>query len=239
MSNQAIFLSAEWRHLVMLNFEVDPYILKPFIPANTELDLWEDKAFVSLVGFMFLNTRLLGVPVPFHRKFEEVNLRFYVKRLCPEGDRRAVVFIKEIVPKRGVAFLARHLYNENYIALPIRHTIKLDSNDIWVNYEWKFNEKWQRIGLHCRGEPTLPLPGSNAEYITEHYWGYVKQRDQGTLEYQVKHPKWRVLKAEAVTLDVDVKNVYGQDFVPFLNQPPTTSFLAEGSEVTVSKGVLL
>jgi uncharacterized protein YqjF (DUF2071 family) len=76
-----IFLTAEWQHLVMLNYEVDAGLLVPFVPAGTELDDWKDKIFVSLVGFLFLNTKLLGfLPIPMHSNFEEVNLRFYVRR---------------------------------------------------------------------------------------------------------------------------------------------------------------
>src|SRR5262245_60741200 len=120
------FLTAEWRHLVMLNYEIDPAALRARVPAGTELDSWNGKTFVSLVGFRVLRTRVLGVPVLFHRSsigkgisrtswgsFEEVNLRFYVRRRAPEGWRRGVVFVKEIVPKAAVAAVARWVYNEN------------------------------------------------------------------------------------------------------------------------------
>lgn len=236
MSDPDVFLSAEWRHLVMLNFEVDPSILQKFVPFGTVLDLWQGKALVSLVGFMFLNTRVLGMSIPFHRNFEEVNLRFYIKRPHPEGDRRAVAFVKEIVPRWGIALVANVLYNENYIALPMRHAIEQHDNKISLAYDWKFNGRWNRLGVHCKGEPAMPLKNSEAEFITEHYWGYAAQRDGGTVEYQVVHPQWRVWNASEVVPDFDAQGLYGEQFAPYLNKPPVSAFLAEGSSVTVSKG---
>lgn len=235
MNNQSVFLSAEWRNLAMVNYEIDPSVLEPFVPKGTELDLWNDKAFVSLVGFMFLNTKVWGVPVPFHRNFEEMNLRFYIKRRHPDGDRRAVAFIKEIVPRRAIAFLARLLYNENYVALPMRHKIEKQDKRLSAEYSWKSNEKWQHLGVQCKGDPFLPEKGSLAEFITEHYWGYVKQRNEDTFEYKVSHPQWHVWEAEKCSIDIDVETLYGPTFAPYLNKTPISAFLAEGSSVTVSK----
>jgi uncharacterized protein len=236
MNNSDVFLSAEWRHLAMMNFEVDPAILKPLVPAGTELDNWQGRTFISLVGFMFLRTRVMGIPIPFHTNFEEVNLRFYIKRDHPEGIRRGVVFIKEIVPRWGIAFLGRKLYNENYISLPMRHEIKQVNCDVAVQYDWHLNARWHSLGVIRKGDPFLPPDGSQAEFITEHYWGYAAQVDGGCIEYQVEHPKWRIWNADDFIFDIDVKDVYGDRFVPFLEKRPVSSFLAEGSAIKVSKG---
>ena len=117
------FLTAQWRHLAILNYLVEPSLLGGLVPRGTELDAWQGRTYVSVVGFLFLNTRILGVPVPFHRHFEEVNLRFYVRREAEDGWRRGVVFVKELVPKRAIAWVARAVYNENYVAVPMGHEI--------------------------------------------------------------------------------------------------------------------
>src|SRR5918996_5117390 len=127
------FLTAEWRDLVMLNYEVDPQVLARRVPPGTELDIWQGRALVSVVGFRFLRTRVLGLPIPFHRDFEEVNLRFYVRRQAEDGWRRGVVFIKEIAPRWAIATVARVVYNENYAARPMRHRIELDNGTIAPN----------------------------------------------------------------------------------------------------------
>lgn len=233
----SVFLSAQWRHLVMINYEIDPSVLIPFVPKGTQLDLWKGKAFISLVGFMFLDTRVRGFSIPFHRNFEEVNLRFYVKCDHPEGERRGVVFIKEIVPKWAIAYLAWRFYNENYVALPMRHFIEQEHAQLKVEYQWKFNGRWQKIGVSCQGHPQPILQGSDTAFITEHYWGYNIQRDGETMAYQVEHPPWRVWEVAHCEVDVDVKNLYGPSFSPFLEKNPVSVFLAEGSEVLVYKGV--
>lgn len=232
MSEESKFLTAEWRYLAMLNFEVEPEILREFVPAGTTLDQWNGRTFVSMVGFLFLDTRILGVPIPFHRNFEEVNLRFYVKREVDGEHRRGVVFIKELVPKRAIAFVARTFYNENYEALPMGHSLLADRGVYW----WKSGGRKSCIEFDFEGEPKLAPEGSAEEFITEHYWGYSWQRDGGTMEYKVEHPRWRVWPVKEARLECDVENLYGKQFAPFLKVPPVSAFLAEGSLVTVFKG---
>jgi uncharacterized protein YqjF (DUF2071 family) len=235
-----VFLTAEWRWLAMLNYEIDPARLASFVPAGTELDFWNGKTFVSAVGFLFQNTRLRGMPIPFHRNFEEVNLRFYVRRKAGNEWRRAVVFIKELVPRRAIAWTARTFYNEPYVALPMSHRIDRTGAEIKsVRYAWKFNRCENSLHLTTLGEAQTLRAGSESEFITEHYWGYTAQRDGSTLEYQVEHPRWRIWEARETKLDCDIANLYGKQFVEVLARPQTSAFLAEGSAVTVRKGVRL
>jgi uncharacterized protein YqjF (DUF2071 family) len=236
------FLAAEWRHLTMLNYEIDPAVLHSRVPRGTELDRREGKTYVSVVGFMFLRAKVLGVPVPFHRNFEEVNLRFYVRREVNGEVRRGVAFIKELVPRWAIATLARLVYNENYVSLPMRHAIDgFDPRgngdephvDPSVVYRWKLAGRWNSIRLHAAG-PAQPLePGSLEEFIAEHYFGYCTQRDGGTIEYRVEHPPWHVWQAADAQLDCDVSQLYGPEFVDVLSRSPDTAFLADGSEVAV------
>ncbi|MCE0498252.1 MAG: DUF2071 domain-containing protein [Methylacidiphilales bacterium] len=232
------FLTAEWRHLVMLNYEIDPDVLQPLVPAGTELDRWQGRTFVSMVGFQFLNTRLCGIAIPFHSNFEEVNLRFYVRRKTNDGWRRAVVFIKELVPKHAIAWIARAFYNENYVTLPMRHELRHGNEGMVqkVAYEWDFKGRKNRLELSIEGIPKAVQEGSSEEFITEHYWGYVRQRDGGTVEYQVEHPRWCVCSAQSSLFECEVEGLYGRNFVEFLQKPPASAFLADGSAVTVSKG---
>jgi uncharacterized protein YqjF (DUF2071 family) len=229
------FLTGEWRSLVMLNWEVDPGILRPFVPRGTELDAWRGRTFVSAVGFMFLNTRVLGLPVPFHRDFEEVNLRFYVGREGPEGWRRGVCFIREIVPRRAIAALARAVYNERYVALPMRHRISLGEQGGEVEYGWAFGGRWNTLRARVIGAPAALVPRSEEEFITEHYWGYTAQRNGGTVEYRVEHPSWRVWAADEAALDADVAALYGAEFAAALAAPPSSAFVADGSPIVVRR----
>ena len=237
--NPGKFLSAEWRYLAMLNYEINPAYLLPYVPSGTELDLWNGKTFVSMVGFLFLKTRVMGWSIPFHTNFEEINLRFYVRRLGPEGWRRGVVFIKEIVPRPAIATVARLVYNENYIALPMRHevTANFAPPSLVVEYGWKFKEKWNLLQVNTKGDLQPIVSGSEEEFITEHYWGYAAQKDGACVEYQVEHPSWRVWQVSDCVLDCDVTGLYGTTFGESLGVAPSSAFLAEGSAVVVRKGV--
>jgi len=231
-TSKKIFLTARWRQLAMLNYEIDPLVLKPWVPAGTELDLWNGKALVSLVGFLFLETQGWRMSFPFHRNFEEVNLRFYVRRKAEDGWRRGVVFIKEIVPRAAIAYAARTFYNENYICLPMAHALTPNS----AEYSWRFRDRQNRIKVTTLGEPQELLIGSEAEFITEHYWGYSRQPDGSTMEYQVEHPRWNVSDAADAELDCDVAGFYGEAFKDAIGDKPCSAFLADGSPVTVYCG---
>jgi len=221
------FLTAEWRWLAMVNFEVDPALLRPLVPRGTELDAFGGKTFASLVGFLFLGTRVLGVPVPFHRNFEEVNLRFYVRR----GDRRGVVFVKEIVPRWAIAWVARNVYGERYVSLPMRHRLEGDL----VEYGWNVSGEWCGLSVHASGPDAEAAPGSEEEFITEHYWGYAGTEDS-CVEYEVKHPRWLLRPVTGSEISGSLEPLYGSAFASILRGKPSSAFLALGSAISVERG---
>jgi uncharacterized protein YqjF (DUF2071 family) len=237
---QRRFLTADWKYLAMLNYEIEQSVLAPYVPAGTELDLWNGRSCVSIVGFLFLNTRVFGISIPYHRNFEEVNLRIYVRRKSEGVWRRGVVFIKEIVPRAAIALTARKLYNEPYISLPMAHQIEFESDSLKsAQYSWRFRGRQNSLKLTTRGEAQILAEGSEAEFITEHYWGYNAQLAGSTLEYQVEHPRWRVYEVSDAKLDCDVAALYGEQFRESLSGKPSSAFLAEGSAITVFQGVRL
>lgn len=216
----------------MLNYSVDDVLLRPFVPAGTKLDRHEGKSYVSLIGFEFNKTQMLGRPVPFHQSFEEVNLRFYVRR----GTRRGVVFIRELVPKLAVTAVARLAYGENYSCVPMGHRIEFDRGGIYAEFSWGSGGGRCSISSEIRGEGCLPEEGSLSQFITEHYWGYALRAGR-TVEYQVDHPQWKVRDAVSSEFSGNGARYYGPDFARVLAGPPNSAFFAEGSEVTVFKGV--
>jgi uncharacterized protein YqjF (DUF2071 family) len=234
------FLTAEWRWLVMLNYEVSPGALAPFVPRGTSLDLWQGRALASVVGFRFLDTRVVGLPVPFHRDFDEVNLRFYVRRELADGEvRRGVVFIRELVPRPAIAWVARALYNEPYRALAMRSEVPRATTETpgLLRYAWRrgtsSGRTWEYVAARATGDATVPAIGTEAQFITEHCWGYTRQRDGSTVEYEVRHPSWRVWAGDEPELRADVASLYGAEFVEPLDGPPRSVFIAEGSAVSV------
>jgi len=228
------FLTADWRYLAMLNFAVDPKILEPLVPAGTELDFHEGQTFLSVVGFLFLNTRVLGVPIPLHRDFEEVNLRFYVRRKSANEWRRGVAFIRELVPRAAIAIVARTFYGEPYSAVPMRHAIVHEEGRVLAEYRWRRSNSWETLKLTATGEPEDSAAGSHEEFITEHYWGYTARRG-GLSEYQVEHPRWKLWKADSAEFEADVATLYGAQFLEPLSAPAVSAFIAQGSPIEVHR----
>jgi len=216
----------------MLNFVVDPKILAPLVPPGTEIDFENGETFLSVVGFLFLDTRLLGLPIPLHRDFEEVNLRFYVRKKSADTWRRGVVFVREFVPKRAIATIARAFYGEPYVALPMKHQIDHVDLKLSVEYSWRRGSKWESLKMTASGEPQTIPAGSHADFITEHYWGYTCVRG-GCSEYRIEHPRWKTWNADTFELSADIAAVYGEKFTEPLSATPRSAFIADGSPIEV------
>jgi uncharacterized protein len=229
------FLTAEWRNLAMANYAVPPEILKDFVPAGTELDLFQGHCYVSLVGFMFLKTKLLGLPIPFHQNFEEVNLRFYVRKQTKEGWVRGVVFVKEIVPRWAIAFVARQVYREPYVTMKMSNFIENTEGGKKVKYTWGNHS----IALKTTAESLPIAEGSEEEFITEHYFGYTRWDATTTKEYEVQHPRWFVNPVLDYDINCDFGKLYGERFAYLKDEKPYSVLLAEGSAIAVmmNKGV--
>lgn len=221
----------------MANYVVEPSLLEKHLPYQTELDLWEGKCYVSMVGFMFKNTRVLGIPIPWHINFEEVNLRFYVRHKTEKGEwRRGVVFIKEIVPRRAITFVANKLYGEHYHTMPMDHECIQNDFNQQITYRWKYEDHWNHLRVICAKEALSIREGSEAAFITEHYWGYTRLGPKKTSEYEVVHPSWNVYTVEDYDIQYQVEKIYGEEFAEVLKQKPYSVFMADGSKVAVRGG---
>jgi len=228
------FLSAKWENLIMANYAVNSDVLNPYLPKSVELDFYNERAYVSLVGFMFKQTRLFKIPIPFLGTFEEINLRFYVKRVEGNTEKRGVVFINETVPYKPVAWLANKLYNEHYMAIPAKNSIAIGNSVKKIKYEWKINKAWNHLAVNASLEKEQMLAGSVEEFIFEHYYGYTKINNLLSQEYKVNHPRWQINKVIDYSVHCDFKSMYGNDFSFLTNQQPDSVIIAEGSPVSVN-----
>ena len=227
------FLTAEWNNLIMANYIIDPAILLPYLPPKTELDLYHGECYVSLIGFMFEQTKMLGLRIPFHINFEEVNLRFYVR--VKDGDtwKRGAVFIKEIVPKFAITMVANTLYREKYVTLPMKNFYKETGDEINLGYHWKYKGSWNKLEATTELKNSAMVPGSKEEFIAEHYWGYSKYNALTTFEYAVQHPSWFVHKVKSFKIECNFEKLYGNEFAFLDAAQPDTVFMAQGSPIAI------
>lgn len=227
------FLTGEWKNLIMFNYAASPAALAKYVPRGTEVDTWNNTCYISLVGFMFVNTRVKNISVPYLTDFEELNLRFYVRFKDGTTWKRGVVFVKEIVPKRLISAVANTVYGEHYYCLPMRNMLVQTSNIIDVRYEWRLNHEWNFMEVKADDSPQPLEAGSEAEFITEHFWGYTQLKNGRTSEYQVEHPRWNIYPVRSYDLYCDTLALYGPGFHQFLQAKPASVFMAQGSRVKV------
>lgn len=229
----ALFLKANWENIIMVNYEIDPEILSPFLPKGVELDLFNEKCYISLVGFMFKNTKLFNVPIPFFGNFEEINLRFYVKRKEGTALKRGVVFINETIPYPIVAWTANKLYNEHYTVVPTKHEIITGKSTKNLKFEWLLNQKWNSIAVTTATTSEKMKPNSLESFIYEHYYGYTKINENKTEEYKLQHPSWKISEVLDYKIDCDFEAMYGKSFSVLDQSKPEAVFIAEGSAVGI------
>jgi uncharacterized protein YqjF (DUF2071 family) len=222
----------------MLNYKVSRDLLEPLVPRGTTLDLWQGSAFVSVVGFLFERIRVLGVPLPTHRCFEEVNLRFYVVRDVGGERRHGVTFIRELVPRGLIATAARLTYNEPYRRVPMFHKLDVaDSGDTKLaSYEWRDGSKYATVRVDADGRGQPLESGTFEDFLTHREWGYTRQRDGSTIEYRVDHPRWTTFPAiEAQCAGPALTASFGDDFAGALRRGPDSAWLSDGSAVVVHR----
>lgn len=229
---QAVILKGEWRKLLMMNYEADPALLVKYVPAYTELDNWNGRHFVSLVGFLFQDTRFLGVKVPFHINFPEINLRIYLRRIN-DKKKKGVLFIREFIQKPAITVIANNLYREHYKTIPIKHTWLKDESGLVVNYSWKNNAEWNVMEAGAGLDLYDIEAGSEEEFLTQREWGFSPGGENKTFEYRVTHPMWQLYPLKYYNLNCDFGKIYGEDFA-FMNMAgPSSVLLAEGSAIKI------
>ena len=225
------FLTAQWRNLILVSYAVDPVRIIDLVPAGTTLDSWRGQAFVSLVGFQFRDTKVVGAPVPFHQDFEEVNLRFYVRRIMEDGVRQGVVFIRELVPRPLVGGMARLLYREPYLVMSMRSKVTAGPPPD-VEYQWSDAGRWCTVAGAGSGAGAEPGEGTLEEFLTVRHWGYNGERGKATIEYRVDHPRWKTWRAQDTRLDCNPETFCPRGIATEL-KAPMSQLIADGSPVTI------
>ncbi|MEY4701173.1 MAG: hypothetical protein RL326_1360 [Pseudomonadota bacterium] len=230
------FLTATWKNLIVVNYEVAPEALSARLPDGVELDLFQGRALISVVAFHFRDMRVAGIIPAFSaRHFEEINLRFYVKRRIGDEWRRGVVFVREIVPSRIVACVARFLYDEPYSRLPMRHDASAFDDTLGGTLSYSINSEPTPVTIQATttGELLSLSDHSVESFILEHYWGYTRRRTGETSEYRVAHPAWKFWRIKALSVSSELPLLYPSEFAEALSRSPHSLCVAQGSDVSV------
>ena len=225
-------LTCEWRKLAFANYIVPPEILEKYLPAYTKLDYFNGNCFVSLVGFQFQNVQIAGIKVPLHTNFEEINLRFYVKRFDGAQWKKGTVFISEIADKTALSTMANSIFHENYQTLPTKQEVEEGDEFLKTRYSWLHDEEWQHIEVKSTTIASPMARDSEEEFLLHRLWGYGKHSEKETNEYHFSHPSWHTYGVQEFSIKVDFTRVFGSEFNILSSAIPHSVMLAEGSSVS-------
>ena len=231
MNEQKVFLTANWEYLLLVNYAVPQSILAPLLPKDCDLTLWNNQAFISIVGFQFNNTRVFKVKWPYFTHFLEINLRFYLNY----KGKKAVRFIREYVPSYLIAEIARRTYNEPYKKRKIEASFEKTKETLRLEYRMPIKDHPFIINAKADNKPYIPNKSSAEYFFKEHDLGIGHTKKGRTLLYDVYHPEWRVFPIKTSFVKIDWKFFFGSKFSFLNNSQPDSVFLAEGSKVKVYK----
>lgn len=234
MSTEKIFLTARWENLVIISYKISPDLLQPHMPKGFEPDTIDGNAFVSVVAFVFADTKVKGIKVPFNVNFPEINLRFYVKN----NEKRGVVFIREFVPKIFIPVIANTFYNENYRYIPMESKVSINGI-IKLNHTIELNNKSYSITAEAENKPYTPATNSTEHFFKEHEWGFGITKKNETMIYKVEHPVWEVYPLIKFEHTFNFAEIYGHEWESLDSEKPYNIAFAKGSPVKVFHGHLL
>ncbi len=226
------FLTAVWSDLILISYAVPDEALTPYLTPGLELDRWEGSAYCSLVAFNFEQTRVLGWSIPSPRTlcdFPEFNLRFYVR----QGNRRGVVFIRELAPNPLVVNIARLLYNEPYTAVPMTSRVTQIGALRRVRHDFVVEGQPQMVALTANGAAREPNKNSFETWVKEQEVGFGRTRSGRLTRYRVWHPTWRTYPLEEYQLSVNCGLLYGERWQFLNDRTPDSVVLAEGSQIAI------
>jgi hypothetical protein len=223
------FLTGSWRNLILAQYAVPEATVRPYLPPGVEPDQFEGRCFVSLVGFQFLNTKVVGVGWPTFRHFPEWNLRIYVRH---EG-RRGVVFVREFVPQRLVAWVARVIYNEPYRRARLTMAVDDTPATRTAHYTVDFGGRVHEMRATGSKPAVRPAPDCLEHFFKEHSWGYGRTRRGKLIRYEVSHPVWDIYPVTDHHIDVDWAALYGPEWGGMTGRAPDSVVLAAGSDIAV------
>jgi len=225
----ALFMTAEWRRLINLTYAVEPALLQPHLPRGLALDVIDGKAFVGLVPFSFEKICLRGYRIPFHTRFPEINLRFYVRH----GDRRGVVFLQECAPKAAVVWLARKKYNEPYRKMRMQETVRMGTGSFSVRQSIWCGGKKNFVEVEAGLNAFVPAAHTHDHYFKELEFGFGSGHDGKTKLYRVHHPAWEIFPVQRVQVDLDFAVIFGKKWAFLSGEKPFNAALVKGSAVQV------
>jgi|AntRauTorckE5430_2_1112549.scaffolds.fasta_scaffold15822_1 hypothetical protein len=231
------FLTAEWRRLILLTYDVEPFLLEEYLPKGLglELDLYKGRAFVSFVAFDFKETRVKGIKIPFHVSFPEVNLRLYVRHTDKDGMvRRGVLFIREFVPKPCITMIANRFYNEHYFTIEMSSDYEIEDDQLIIQHSLKQGRIEHDLKFIVENKPYFPTEDSTEHFFKEHEWGFGISKNGKLSVYKVEHPIWRIYPLRTrFELGIRFDKLYGENWEILNGKLPFNIMVAEGSEIKV------
>lgn len=229
MKTNNIFMSGEWKDLIMSTFEIDKSILEPYLPKNTEIDFYKGKALLSMVAFTFSKVKFFGIRVPFHQQFGQINFRFYVKSKIDGA--KGVVFVKEFAPKPLIAYIANWFYNEPYHYKKIRLKKSIDNNQIKLNYSFRDS----KIDIESKLQTNQLINNTFEHFVVDRYIAFIKNYKGKTFQYKIYHKPWELYNLKNINIDKTILNLLPKKFKNLKHI--STSFV-KGSSIEVQKGIL-
>lgn len=187
----------DWAEATFVHFAVEPRWLQPCVPF--ELDLYEGRAYVSLVAFTMRHMRPAWLDTPAGELLLRpimpcrfLNVRTYVRAGGSEG----IYFLGEWLSQWVNIPFGPLLYGLPYRAGRVQFARDEQARTMEVDVR---GSSGGRLAFHGESDAEAPLatavPGSLDAFLLERYLAFTKRRGK-SLVFRVDHAPWPKIAAD-------------------------------------------
>jgi len=191
MPNEKWKFYQEWNNAIFLHWQVELSELKKFVPKELEIDLFEEKPWVSVVAFTMEKIRLKNLPTfPPISDFDEINIRTYVK----SNNKTGVYFLSMEGGNSLSCKVAKGISE-----LPYRFSNIKRSKNKYESNNSQFNDKLNiqfEIGKEVTEKTKLE------KWLTERY-ALFQDTEKSINKFEIHHVEWPINEIKLKNLEIN------------------------------------
>ena len=183
----------KWHDLLFAHWPMQPEQIRPLVPTQLDLDVFQGKAYVAVTPFHMSGIRArFFPPVPWLRRFPELNVRTYVRYKSIPG----VYFFSLDAGSLPAVWGAKlgyglpYVYAKMSVSISQSH-IEYSSHRVQPPGPADFRGRYRPVS-----EPRQREKNSIENFLTERYCLYTI-RSEKVYRAHIHHPPWMLQDAEA------------------------------------------
>jgi uncharacterized protein YqjF (DUF2071 family) len=221
-----------WRSVAFLHWGYEPWLVRPLVPPEVELDTWDGLAWVTLVPFFMEGVRPPGLPpLPWLSTSPETNVRTYIRE---PGGKPGIWFFSLDIARLPMALTGRAAYRLPYIWATMSTDLSPDdSAGRRVRYRgrrrWPSSARYH-VAIELGSAYRDTELSERDHFLTARYLLYARRGPLAVTAF-VEHPRWPLVQGTVLRLE---ENLLAHAGLPAPDGPPLVHF-SPGVDVRIGR----